>query len=153
MKRILFIPLAAVLLGAAAPSFDYLYTMIRCSPEEERHIDDLYQRYVSLVGSRSLAKGTKLHLPKKCASTHGEYVIFSWSYYVTPNNLRGFVISIPKKHLTLAGGHHVTSTHLTIEQEYFKQGHHLIVLKESPEPALPVERVRPAASRPPAPAN
>ena len=132
MKQLQALSLALLLIAPPAACGDHVGAMIRCTSKEEQHIDLLYETYVAILDNRSLSKGATLHLPTKADSPKGDYVIFSWAYYVTPNNLRGFEISVPKQHLARKGRQYVASVDLTVDRAYFKQGQHIIVLKASP---------------------
>ena len=73
----------------------YIVKMIDCEPREEILISKTYESFLDLIAKREVKK-EELRFPVRLAAQNDKGVIFSRSFYVSPNELRGFEIFIPK---------------------------------------------------------
>lgn len=128
--------LAVVAAGAGADgrSEDYLRKMIECSYVEERMIACAYDRVVGLSDVEFRQEGFKF--PLRLVEFREGNAILSWSYYVTPNELRGFEIIVPA---WATAEHHgvVTLRHdmVVVERDRVQN---ITILRMKPKaPALP----------------
>jgi hypothetical protein len=120
---------------AIAADTGYLAKMIDCEEKEEALISDTYSAFLALMSKRKLPKGG-LRFPVRL-SRRSEYgFTISRGYYVSPNELRGFEIFVPKDCFDEKEGILISSTELSIDREDWKQGSTLLVLKRK-EPNQP----------------
>lgn len=110
-------------------SRDYLWTMIACDEKEERFASDVFDAFLSLTARRELKK-EELRFPASFAVRLPNYVVLSRGFYVSPNELRGFDISVPKNCLVEKDGLFSLTTPVVIDKEDRRQGITVLVLKK-----------------------
>lgn len=132
MKR--FICRFALLLFAAsslaAGEHDYVLKMIRCDEKDEQYVSDAYLCHINLLARRVVAKGD-LKLPSRLTQKTEEFYVFERAFYVSPNMLRGFILSIPLTLMVEKDGVLENSVPLRLTREDSKQGIVILELGES----------------------
>ncbi len=135
--RALLLLIALTSTGIAADT-DYLAKMIACEEKEEALVSDTYSAFLTLMSKRELPKG-ELRFPVRLADRRVNGFLISRGYYVSPNELRGFEIFVPKDCVDEKDGILISSTALTIASEDSKQGFTLLTLKRK-EPNQSLQR-------------
>ena len=126
MRRILILLLITT--SAIAAEKGYLEQMIACEEKEEALVSDAYNAFVTLLAKRELPK-EELRFPARLAQKRPSGFLISRAFYVTPNELRGFEILVPKDCVTEKEGVLISSTVLAVASEDSKQGIILLTLK------------------------
>lgn len=128
--KILVIFLLAVI--SATPSScenDYVSKMIECDASSEDLVSSLYDVFLQLLTEKEIRK-ERLTIPESLAKQHLGKLIVSRSYYVTPNELRGFELVISKELFERKDGYLFNRTNLTLEAIETKQSIQILVLRE-----------------------
>jgi len=118
----------------AAPH-EYLWKMIACDETDERDVGSLYYAYLDLLQNHVIGPqagqvpDSEVSFPASSAAADKDYVVASLAYYITPNELRGFEISFPRRALELKGRRYVLRERLVLAGQEFKQQMHLLTLK------------------------
>ena len=126
MHRLLFFLLATS--PAIAAEKNYIATMIACEEKEEALVSSTYSAFLTLVAKRELPK-EELRFPVRMAERRVDGFLISRGFYVSPNELRGFEIFVPKDCVVEKDGILISSTALVIASEDSKQGFTLLALK------------------------
>ena len=108
----------------------YIVKMIDCEPKEEILISQTYQSFLDLIAKREVKK-EELRFPVRLTTQNDNGVIFSRSFYISPNVLRGFEIFIPKGCVTEKNGLFVTTVGLVVDREETRQGIRCLILKRA----------------------
>jgi hypothetical protein len=108
----------------------YIVKMIDCEPREEILISKTYESFLDLIAKREVKK-EELRFPVRLAAQNDKGVIFSRSFYVSPNELRGFEIFIPKDCVTEKNGIFVSTVGLVVDREETRQGIRCLILKRA----------------------
>lgn len=117
--------------GTEAKNHDLLFQKIKCDEADQRFISDTYDAFLTILAKREIGK-EKIRFPARMASQikRGEtHTIICWSYYITPDESRGFELAIPKDSCTENDGFLTTTTDLVIARQDRKQGVEILVLK------------------------
>jgi hypothetical protein len=85
----------AVLVGVGAVNRDYIVKMIECSPVQERGVASGYDCFMTLLSDGKIAAG-RLQLSATQVQRRAGNLIFERAYYISPNELRGFVFAVPE---------------------------------------------------------
>jgi hypothetical protein len=135
MKRVsLAFPPSAPPSGVGVPpagAFDYVVSTIYVDPPEEEIVSLLYDRFLALLAGAKIKKGDAFSSASHFCHETQSHLIFVWSYYITPNELQGFEISIPKKLLEKKGRNYVAKANLQVDQITEHQQIKVIVLKRA----------------------
>jgi len=122
------------LLVLATSSFaadtSYFAKMIACDPKDEFFISQTYEAFLSLVAKREVKK-EEIRFPARLAIRNDSGVILSRAFYISPNELRGFELFIPKDCVSEKDGILISTTALAVEREETKQGIRCLVLKRT----------------------
>jgi len=123
------------LLALAVPIFaadtSYLAKMIACEPKEEFLVTQTYDAFLALISGHEVKK-EELRFPARLAIRNDRGVIFSRAFYVSPNELRGFELFVPKDCVTEKDGVLVSAFALAVDHEETKQGIRRLVLRKVP---------------------
>lgn len=87
--------LSLITSAVLAADTSYLAEMIACDEKEEALVSDTYSAFLTLIGMRELQK-KGLRFPVHLAERRANGFIISRGYYVSPHELRGFEIFVPK---------------------------------------------------------
>jgi hypothetical protein len=126
MHRLLILLL--IVSSAVAADKSYLTTMIACEENEEALVSGTYSAFLTLVAKRELPK-EELRFPIRLAERRENGFLISRGFYVSPNELRGYEIFVPKDCMVEKDGILISSTALVIATEDSKQGFTLLALK------------------------
>ena len=118
-------------------SLDYVSDTINVSDEDEYYISNMYKAFLNLTAKNNLKKGIKFPVNKKNVVERDNHTIFILSYYISPNELRGFEISIPNKYLKKEKDHFITTTELSIDSQTAKSMIKIFGLKQAPDNKKP----------------
>jgi len=126
MFRALAIFLCSLLVPVAARSagtndMDYLAKMIACDEKDERYVAQAYDAFLTLTAGRELKPG-ELSFPVRVIEKSGDFILIERAYYVSPNEMRGFELFIPKRFVSEKNGLVVTTTALSVAQRITGQG-------------------------------
>lgn len=116
--------------------YEHVVDAIDVSPDDERTVSGLYDHFPSLIAGGEIPAGTPFPADKRFCQYTETHTIFLWSYYISPNELRGFEISIPLQHLRRNGEHYVSTVSLVVEEVTQKQMIKIIVMKEKRNKAM-----------------
>lgn len=108
----------------------YIVKLIDCEPKEEILISKTYESFIDLIAKREVKK-EKLRFPVRLATKNDNGVIFSRAFYISPNELRGFEIFIPKDCVTEKNGLFVSTAGLVVDREETRQGVRCLILKRA----------------------
>lgn len=146
MKNRIIASLVFLLLGATSLANDnsYIAKMISCTEEEEGFILSQYSAYLTLLEKKYFEAG-ELSVHESVVTRNDRYTRLSWSFYVTPNELTGFEISIPNELLKVNENIWTNQFTLEIESRSHKQGHDLFVLKKIEDSNKTAETTRASA--------
>ena len=134
MKFVLFflLPIMVVLAGPPPPgSHDYVVSAIYVPPEQERVVADLYDLFLTLAAGGKIERGTKFPVADRFAHRTETHIVFYWAYYISPNEVRGFEISVPKASLDRKDVNYVTRAELRVAEVTSRQGAKIFIMKES----------------------
>ena len=104
--------------------------VVHCEPKEETMISQTYESFLNLIAKHEVKKD-ELRFPVRLSKQKDDGVIFSHSFYISPNELRGFEIFIPKDCVAEKNGLFVSTVSLVIEREETKQGIRCLILKKA----------------------
>jgi hypothetical protein len=99
----------------------YIAKMITCSQKDERYVAQAYDAFLTLAAGRALGAG-ELRFPAAMIEKDGGFVIIERAYYVSPNELRGFELFVPRELLAEKGGVLVSTAPLSVSQSVTRQG-------------------------------
>ncbi len=126
VSLLLFVPLLA-----QTSEHRYLAKAIKCHPSEEGIISEAYDSFLMLIMNRELPE-RGLRFPVSSVKKKESGVLITRSFYITPNNLRGFEIFVPNHLVEERDGVVVSTVPLVIESEDSRQGHILLSLNQKP---------------------
>ena len=129
MKFGLTISLAVAAVIASVDASDYVFNVIDCNEDEEAVISELYDSFLTLLTERKIEEN-KLKIPEELSMERLGYVIVSRSFYVPPNELRGFELVIPALLTERKDGYYTNLSSLGIDSIEVKQGIQILVLKK-----------------------
>jgi hypothetical protein len=141
MRRIFFVAiimLAMVSSGATgreAWENAYVMKMIDATETQERNISRMYDYFLRLIAGGTIERGAKFTTDKRFFAETETHAIFLWAYYISPNELRGFEVSIPKELLKKNGESYTTLVELQAAEISTHQEQKIIVLKRATRPA------------------
>lgn len=122
--------------ASAAPRpvgvYEYIVDTIDLPPDGERIVSELYDHFLDLIAGGELESATAFPADKRFCLTTETHKIFLWSYYISPNEMRGFEISIPSALIRRNGEHYVSTVPLVVDELTQKQTIKIIVMKEKP---------------------
>jgi hypothetical protein len=122
---LLFIPFAA-----SAAEYGYVAKMIACSEKEERLVSQAYDAFLKLISGGRVEKDD-LRFPFQWAAIRPEKLILSRGFYISPNELRGFELAIPKSCLVERDGIFVLNSAVTLENVEVRVGIRVLVLRKA----------------------
>jgi len=99
--------------------------------KEGNAVSMLYDCFLTILVKKELKKGVSFPSDKRYCNATGTHINFLLSYNITPNELRGFGISIPRKNMVLKGGFFTVKDDLVVDRITEKQGQQIIVLKQA----------------------
>ena len=115
----LLAPFAAC--SAATNDTAYIAKMIACGEKDEHYIAQAYDAFVALAAGRVLEPG-ELRFPASLVERDRGFVLIERAYYVSPNELRGFELLVPKKFVSEKDGVVVSTAALSVAQKVTRQG-------------------------------
>lgn len=118
-----------VSLSAAAAEPSYVDKMIACEEQEERFVSEAFDAFLALVARQPVKKG-ELHFPARLATFRPDYIIFDRGFYISPNELRGFELAVPRDCLTEKDGIFTLSETLVVDRDEWRSGLRILVLKK-----------------------
>lgn len=107
----------------------YVEKMIRVADKNERYVASAYDAYLTLLVKKSVSKD-KIYFPIELLIDRPEYFVLERAYYISPNEMRGFSLALPKKAVKTSDGRVQATSDLAVEEESIHQGIHVLVLKE-----------------------
>jgi len=120
--------------------------VIRASAKEETGISEAYDVYLSALSHQVIAR-TRVSFPMSLVKESSNYFIVERGYYISPNELRGFGLAIPKKPARSVHGKLKATDDLVLQSEERRQGLHTVVLtKRRVEPQHPADGSQPFRS-------
>jgi len=142
MKRAMILLIAFLAVAAAFPpgTFDYVVKSICVQPDEERLVSDLYEHFLTLIAGGDIEQGTELPAGDRFWSGTPTHLVFLWSCYIPPTELRGFEISVPREYLRRNGGNYITTAKLRVDTVATKQSIRMVILTGEPTKELKATR-------------
>ena len=138
MTSLLMAMLLVPLSTRAADS--YIERMIAAAPDEERAISQAYAVYLTAISREPISKD-RIDFPRSLVKETTSHFLLERAYYVAPNVLRGFTLSIPKGSAKTVGGRVKANHDLELKEDHVRQGIHVVVLgQRTVEPAGPNRR-------------
>jgi hypothetical protein len=125
---ILFLVFSASTFGA---NLDYIAKMITCEEHEEQMVAHTFDVFLALKEGRELPAGV-LRFPSRLAERSNAGAIISRTFYVSPNEVRGFELFVPAHCIAEKEGVLVSSVALVVGSQETKQGITCIALKARP---------------------
>ncbi len=113
----------------------YISKMIDCEPKEEILIAQAYKSFLDLIAKREVTKD-ELRFPARLTTQNEDGVVFCRAFYISPNELRGFELFIPKDCVTQKNGLFVATVGLVVDREDTRQGMRRLILKRAQQPAV-----------------
>ena len=113
-------------------TFGYIERHVYLPPNMERELSDLYDGFLSLMVGGEIAQGVILPDEEQFCRRTDTHAVFAWSYYISPNELRGFEIGIPTQCLQRVSSGYQTTVALAVDQRIGRQGIAIITMKERP---------------------
>lgn len=110
--------LLALLFTATVYSADYLRSAIECAPDDEAACASVFDASLALLRGELVALEK---YPSRLVTRTEAGVIISRSFYVTPNEMRGFEIFIPNGAFRIEN-EYLQATGLKLEEHIRKQG-------------------------------
>ena len=107
--------------ATATNDMDYLAKMIACDEKDERYVAEVYDAFLTLSAGRELKAG-ELRFPIRMVEKQGDFILIERAFYVSPNELRGFELFIPKTLLAERKGLVVSKVPLSVAQTVTRQG-------------------------------
>ena len=133
MTRVFQVVACALALAAAhivRASQAYVENVIACSEAEEAMVSGAYDAFLGALESGQIGK-EELRLPLRLIERRDGHVIFSRSYYVSPNELRGFELVIPASLLAEEDGALSLLSDLTVASHDVRQRITILVMKKT----------------------
>jgi hypothetical protein len=132
-----FISLACSL-ACVASDRSYVASTIECAADEETAVAAAYDSFLSLLVTREIKKEA-FRFPAHLSEGRNNVMIVSRSFYVTPNELRGFEFVVPRQLVIEKDGTLFAKADLQVGHEESKQGIVSLYLEEKrpnqpPEP-------------------
>ena len=121
----------AVLLASMGAMADesYLAKMIRATPAEERAVSAAYDVYIAAISHRVVSK-ENIYFPLSMITESADNFILERAYYISPNELRGFGLAIPKGLAQKQGNHLKALQDLMLTKDERHQGLHTLVFTQ-----------------------
>jgi hypothetical protein len=116
-------------LGAVAAVPGYVGRMIECSEADEHFVSQAYDAFVALAGTREVKAG-ELHFPARWAIARPDYIIIWRAFYISPNELRGFELAIPRNCMVEKDGILGLALPVVVEKEGTRAGIRTLVLRK-----------------------
>ncbi len=107
----------------------YVEKMIRVADKNGRSVASAYDAYLTLLVKKSISKD-KIDFPTELLIDRPEYFVLERTYYISPNEMRGFSLALPKKAVKASDGRVQSTSDLALKEESIHQGIHVLVLKE-----------------------
>jgi hypothetical protein len=117
-----------VCLSAAAAEVGYVDKMIACDEQEERFVSEAFDAFLTLVAKNDVKKDT-LHFPVRLATFRPDYIIFDRGFYISPNELRGFELVVPRGCLAEKNGVFTLKETVVVDRDEWRSGIRILVLK------------------------
>ena len=102
---------------------------VRITEANERYVAKAYDAYLLVIAKRPIPKDF-INFPVALLLERPEYFILERAYYITPNELRGFSLAIPKPLMKKIDDRVQATKDLELDKESVHQGIHAIVLRE-----------------------
>jgi hypothetical protein len=130
------IVIAAFLTSVAAMADEsHVTKMIRATPAEERAVSAAYDVYIAAISHRAISKES-IDFPLSMIIESSENYIFERAYYISPNEVRGFGLAIPKALTKKQGNRLKAIQDMVLMKEERRQGLHTVVFTQKKvEPA------------------
>jgi len=119
----------ALIASGFAADMSYVATTIAAESKDETMISDAYDTFLALISDHEIKAG-ELKYPARIADHRDNGVIIERTYYVSPNEMRGFSLFIPKDCVTEKGEILISTAALVIESEETRQGVRCLMLKK-----------------------
>lgn len=116
-------------LSAPAGEIGYVDKMIACKEGEESFVSEAFDAFLTLVSHREVKKNS-LHFSAQSATFREDYIIFDRAFYISPNNLRGFELAVPKNCITENNGVLTLSDTVVLDSESYQGDIRIFVLKK-----------------------
>lgn len=128
----------------AAPAPDdhsYVIQMVATGDEEadEVYVAQVYDAFLKLMAGRTLKAGS-LAFPATWPVKKDGFVVISRGYYISPNERRGFELSIPKDAFVEKDGILASKGELAVRRQGTRAGTVLMELKRKPIAARAAKR-------------
>jgi hypothetical protein len=109
----------------------YIADTISVPEDEERIVVGLYDCFINLRGGGSIPAGAEFPSDERFCTHTETYATFCWSWYIAPNELRGFEISIPRRLLLNDTAGYRTTAPLVVNETGQRQSIMVFVMTEA----------------------
>ena len=99
--------------------------VILATSSEERAISEAYDVYLSAISHKTIAKA-RLDFPISLVKESSTHFILERAYYISPNELRGFGLAIPKALAKKEHGRIKAIQDVVMQKEERRQGLHTV---------------------------
>jgi hypothetical protein len=123
------IALFMLLTSGFAADMDHVAKMISADPKDEAMISDAYDAFLTLLSAHEIKAG-EIKYPTRITERRENGIIIEHAFYVSPNELRGFSLFIPKNCVVEKDGTLISTATLVLESEEMRQGLRYLVLKK-----------------------
>ena len=99
-------------------------------PTEEQVVAKLYSHFYNLLAGGKVEVGTPFPADDQFCLLADPYLVFIWSYYSSPDEIKRFELSIPAEHLQRIDASYVTTVPLVLAEKDLQEEIRTMVVEE-----------------------